>query len=245
MFVVALLVCRLLGIVSAHSQRKHYPFLLVRQQCIASNHTRCWHFSYRRNADKLVAWPKQANVLQQKLFNGAQHVLNLTFYLGGLELYKYSSDSSLGHVEVTLPYLNEIEIHLLNSDSMAVVIKKNKWRRWRRTGTPLWSRYDVCCVLNRSLPCQTSWPLSTLHRSETVDTCMSPTCVAPPCFGNRASGTALNGRPGCRCCHGYGGEPVVSRPSDCLTRISTLSSVYPCGAGVRESGPVARSVRWC
>lgn len=51
-------------------------------------------------------------------------MLNLTFYLGGLELYKYSSDSSLGHVEVTLPYLNEIEIHLLNSDSMAVVIKK-------------------------------------------------------------------------------------------------------------------------
>lgn len=65
-------------------------------------------------------------------------MLNLTFYLGGLELYKYSSDSSLGHVEVTLPYLNEIEIHLLNSDSMAVVIiKKNKWRRWRRTGMPL------------------------------------------------------------------------------------------------------------
>lgn len=64
-------------------------------------------------------------------------MLNLTFYLGGLELYKYSSDSSLGHVEVTLPYLNYIEIHLLNSDSMAVVIKKNKWRRWRRTGTPL------------------------------------------------------------------------------------------------------------
>lgn len=51
-------------------------------------------------------------------------MLNLTFYLGGLELYKYSSDSSLGHVEVTLPYLNEIEIHLLNSDSMAVVMKK-------------------------------------------------------------------------------------------------------------------------
>lgn len=64
-------------------------------------------------------------------------MLNLTFYLGGLELYKYSSNSSLGHVEVTLPYLNEIEIHLLNSDSMAVVIKKNKWRRWRRTGMPL------------------------------------------------------------------------------------------------------------
>lgn len=64
-------------------------------------------------------------------------MLNLTFYLGGLELYKYSSDSSLGHVEVTLPYLNEIEINLLNSDSMAVVIKKNKWRRWRRTGMPL------------------------------------------------------------------------------------------------------------
>lgn len=64
-------------------------------------------------------------------------MLNLTFYLGGLELYKYSSDSSLGHVEVTLPYLNEIEIHLLNSNSMAVVIKKNKWRRWRRTGMPL------------------------------------------------------------------------------------------------------------
>lgn len=64
-------------------------------------------------------------------------MLNLTFYLGGLELYKYSSDSSLGHVEVTLPYLNEIEIHLLNSDSMAVVIKKNKWRRWHRTGMPL------------------------------------------------------------------------------------------------------------
>lgn len=54
-------------------------------------------------------------------------MLNLMFYLGGLELYKYSSDSSLGHVEVTLPYLNETEIHMLHfysSEPMAVVMKK-------------------------------------------------------------------------------------------------------------------------
>lgn len=60
-------------------------------------------------------------------------MLNLMFYLGGLELYKYSSDSSLGHVEVTLPYLNETEIHMLHFYSSepngSCNEKKNKWRR--------------------------------------------------------------------------------------------------------------------